>query len=94
MNSGTAEQEQKGVTMPSDAAMALPTASRRPASRARVRSGEKKDRTTPMAKTTCVSSISTLGVSYRKKVIAWPRWLAGSTGSSDTAHSENGTSWL
>ena len=35
----------------------------RPARRARVRSGEKKLRTTPMPNTTSVSSISTLGVS-------------------------------
>ena len=63
MNSGTAEQEQKGVTMPSDAAIALPTPSLRPASRARVCSGEKKERTMPMAKTTQVSSSSTFGVS-------------------------------
>ena len=41
MNSGTAEQEQNGVTMPSSAAITLPTPSCRPASRARVRSGVK-----------------------------------------------------
>ena len=63
MNSGMAEQEQKGVTMPSDAAMALPIPSRRPASSARVRSGEKKERIIPMAKTTPVRSSSTFGVS-------------------------------
>ena len=63
MNSGTAEQEQKGVRMPSPAASTLPTPSRFPASSARVFSGEKKLRTTPMAKTTSVSSSSTLGVS-------------------------------
>jgi hypothetical protein len=43
--------------------MALPTPSRRPASKARVRSGEKKERTTPMAKTTSVSNSSTFGTS-------------------------------
>ena len=63
MNSGTAEQEQNGVTMPSPAAATLPTPSRFPASSARVRSGEKKLRTTPMPNTTRVSSISTFGVS-------------------------------
>ena len=62
-NSGTAEQEQKGVKTPRMAAATLPTPSRRPASKARVRSGEKKLRTTPMPKTTSVSSISTFGVS-------------------------------
>lgn len=40
-----------------------PTPSRCPANSARVRSGEKNDRTTPMAKTTSVSSSSTFGVS-------------------------------
>ncbi len=63
MNSGTAEQEQKGVTMPSDAASTLPMPSRFPASSARVFSAEKKLRTTPMANTTSVSSNSTFGVS-------------------------------
>ena len=63
MNSGTAEQEQKGVTMPRLAARALPTPSRRPASRARVRSGAKKVWITPMTKTMPVSRSSTLGVS-------------------------------
>ena len=41
MNSGTAEQEQKGVTMPSSAAMTLPAASRFPASIRRARSAVK-----------------------------------------------------
>ena len=41
MNSGTAEHEQNGVTMPSDAAITLATPSLRPASSARVRSGVK-----------------------------------------------------
>ena len=63
MNSGTAEQEQNGVTMPRPAASTLPTPSRFPASSARVFSGEKKLRTTPMANTTSASSISTFGVS-------------------------------
>jgi hypothetical protein len=43
MNKGTAEQEQNGVTTPSNAASTLPTDSRRPCKRARVRSGVKKD---------------------------------------------------
>jgi hypothetical protein len=41
MNSGTAEHEQNGVTMPRLAAMTLAAPSVRPASRARVRSGVK-----------------------------------------------------
>ena len=63
MNSGTAEQLQKGVTMPRLAAMTLPVTSRRPRSRARVRSGLKNERTTPMPKTTMASRSSTLTVS-------------------------------
>ena len=62
-NSGTAEQEQKGVRMPRKAASTLPTPSRLPERRARVFSGLKKLRTTPITKTISVSSISTLGVS-------------------------------
>ena len=41
MNSGTAEQEQKGVTMPRLAARTLAMPSVLPASRARVRAGVK-----------------------------------------------------
>jgi hypothetical protein len=63
MKSGTAEQEQKGVTIPRSAARTLPTDSRFPARMARVRSGVKKDRTIPTAKTISVKSSSTLGVS-------------------------------
>ena len=63
MNSGTAEQEQKGVTIPKLAAMALPIPSRRPASSDRVRSGAKKVWITPIRKTMPVSRSSTLGVS-------------------------------
>ena len=63
MNSGTAEHEQNGVTMPSNAARTLPTDSRRPASSRRVRSAVKNVRITPTPKTTSTSSISTFGVS-------------------------------
>ena len=52
MNSGTAEQEQKGVTMPSSAASTLPADSRLPARTRRVRSGVKNERTMPTPKTT------------------------------------------
>lgn len=41
MNSGTAEQEQNGVTMPRLAAITFAAPSLRPASSARVRSGVK-----------------------------------------------------
>ena len=61
INSGTAEQEQNGVTMPSSAASTLPVDSRRPESIRRVRSGVKNDRTMPTPNTTSVSSSSTLG---------------------------------
>lgn len=50
MNTGTAEQEQNGVTTRSSVAGTFPIPSRRPASRARVRSVEKKQRTIPMRK--------------------------------------------
>ena len=70
MNSGTAEQEQNGVTMPSSAASTLPADSRRPCKIARVRSGVKYERTMPTPKTTSPSSISTFGVSYRKNSTA------------------------
>jgi len=63
IKSGTAEQEQNGVTMPSVAASTFPTPSRLPESSARVRSGEKKVWMMPIAKTMPVSSNSTLGVS-------------------------------
>ena len=63
MNSGTAEQEQKGVTMPRLAAITLPMPSRLPDSSARVRSGEKKVWMMPIRKTMPVSSRRTLGVS-------------------------------
>ena len=62
-NKGTAEQEQNGVTTPSAAAAILANPSRLPARSARVRSGEKKLRTTPMPNTTSVRSKRTLGVS-------------------------------
>ena len=63
IKSGTAEQEQNGVTTPSSAARTLPTAVFFPASIARVFSGVKNDRRMPIPKTISVSSMSTLGVS-------------------------------
>ena len=63
MKSGTAEQEQNGVTTPNNAAKTFPNDSRLPASTRRVRSGVKKDRTMPTPKTTSVKSSNTLGVS-------------------------------
>ena len=88
-NSGTAEQEQNGVKTPSPAAATLATPSRLPASSLRVPSGEKKLRTTPMAKTTRVNSISTLGASKTKKRAASSRWLCGAIGTNDTTQLEN-----
>ena len=73
MNSGTAEQEQNGVTMPSSAASTLPMDSRLPDRIRRVRSGVKNDRTMPTPNTTSVSSISTLGDSKTKNSTAAPR---------------------
>ena len=63
MKKGIAEQEQNGVTIPSVAAMTLPTPVRLPDSNARVRSGEKKVWTTPIRKTIPQSNSKTFGVS-------------------------------
>ncbi len=63
MNSGTAEQEQNGVTIPRLAAITLATPSRRPASSARVRSGVNHELTIPITNTTAVNSSKTLGMS-------------------------------
>ena len=73
MNSGTAEQEQNGVTMPSNAASTLPVDSRLPDRIRRVRSGVKNERTMPTPNTTSVSSISTLGDSKTKNSTVAPR---------------------
>ncbi len=70
MNSGTAEHEQNGVTIPSSAASTLPTDSRLPARMRRVRSGVKNDRTMPTPNTTSTSSISTFGDSKTKNSTA------------------------
>ena len=90
-NSGTAEHEQNGVKIPRLAAATLPSPSRLPARKARVRSGEKKLRTMPMANTTSASSMSTLGVSKMKKLAASCRWLPGVIGIWATAQLENGS---
>ena len=71
--SGTAEQEQKGVTTPRHAARTLPADSRLPERTRRVRSGVKKERITPTPKTTGTRSIRTLGVSKRKNSTAAAR---------------------
>ena len=77
MNSGTAEQEQNGVTTPSSAARMLPRNSPLPDKIRRVRSGVKKDRIIPTQKTISTSNRSTLGTSKRKNSTAalkcWPR---------------------
>ena len=73
MNSGTAEQEQNGVTTPSNAPSRFPADSRLPERIRRVRSGVKNDRTTPTPKTTSVSSRSTLGTSNTKNSTAVPK---------------------
>ena len=56
MNAGTAEHEQNGVTTPKPAAATLPTPSRLPPSRARVRSTDMKLRRIVTTKITPVSS--------------------------------------
>src|SRR6266568_2946713 len=71
--SGTAEQEQNGVTTPSSAASTLPTDSRFPRRMSRVRSALKKDWTIPTPKTIRASRRRTLGASYRKNATLCPR---------------------
>src|SRR3990172_10330872 len=73
MNSGTAEHEQNGVTMPSIAASTFPIPCRRPPSRARVRSGLKKVRTIPITKIMPESRSRILGTSYRKNATDSPK---------------------
>jgi len=63
MKAGTAEHEQNGATTPKPAAMTLPTPSRRPSSRARVRSTLMKLRSTLTAITMAASSSAILLVS-------------------------------
>ena len=63
MNAGTAEQEQNGVITPSPAAITLPTPSRRPPSRARVRSMLMNERRTVTMKMIPHSSRTILTVS-------------------------------
>jgi hypothetical protein len=60
---GTAEHEQKGVTVPRRAAIPLPAISLFPERTRRARSGVKNERITPTAKTTRVRSRRTLGAS-------------------------------
>ena len=73
INSGTAEQEQKGVTIPKRAASTLPANSLFPERKALVFSGVKKLRMMPTPKTTRNRSIMTFGVSYRKNSIEAPK---------------------
>ncbi len=78
MNSGTAEQEQNGVTIPKPAA---PTVAGRvpwPARAARIRSGGKYDRRNVTTVTMPSSRSSTFGTSYRKKATASPRCVPAS----------------
>src|SRR4030066_407544 len=70
MKSGTAEQEQKGVTPPRRDASTFPADSRFPARMRRALSGVKKDRTIPTAKTTSVRSIRIFGASKTKNSTA------------------------
>ncbi len=63
MNRGTAEQEQKGVTMPKSAAATVATTTLRPASAIRTFSGAKKLRTMATTHTMPVSRSSTFGTS-------------------------------
>jgi len=62
-NNGIAEQEQKGVTTPSELANTLPVKRDLPPSIFLVLSGEKYDRIIPTAKTTNTNNSNTLGTS-------------------------------
>ena len=75
IKSGTAEQEQKGVTTPKSAASTSPKISRLPAKMVLVRSGVKKERNTPTPQITRINSMKTLGISRKKKATASPRWV-------------------
>ena len=72
MKSGTAEQEQNGVTIPRSAARTLPTTVEpfRSASQARVFSGEKNERMNVIAKMITTSRMKILTVSKMKKFSA------------------------
>jgi hypothetical protein len=72
---GIAEQEQKGVTMPSIEAKTLPVNSDFPSSVRRVLSGVKKLRMTPTTKMIRTNSIKTFGTSNRKNRKASVRWF-------------------
>ena len=74
MKSGTAEQEQNGVTIPNEAAPTVPVISPRPANAARTLSGGKKPRISVTTVMMPTSSSSTLGTSSRKKATASPNW--------------------
>jgi len=64
MNSGTAEQEQNGVTIPQPATSTLPAPRRLPDNSTRVRPGKKSlANECPMRKTMPTSRSSTFGVS-------------------------------
>jgi hypothetical protein len=62
-NNGIAEQEQNGVTTPSELANTLPVKRDLPPSIFLVLSGEKYDRIIPTAKTTNTNNSNTLGTS-------------------------------
>jgi hypothetical protein len=67
---GMAEQEQNGVTIPSNDAITFPVKSDFPSSALRVFSGEKYERTIPTRKIISVSRRRTFGTSKIKNLIA------------------------
>jgi hypothetical protein len=68
-----AEQEQNGVTTPSELAKTLPVKRDFPPRIFLVRSGEKYERIIPTAKTTNTNNINTLGTSKIKNQMALVR---------------------
>ena len=73
MNSGTAEHEQNGVTIPNAAAATVPANVPRPARAARTRSGGKNPRMSVTMVMMPSSRRRTLGTSSRKNATASPR---------------------
>ena len=93
MKSGTAEQEQKGVTTPKRAAPVAPATTLRPASVCRTLSGDTNERRKLTRVTTPTSRSMTLGRSKRKNANAAPKpSLVSRPRTSVVSHSTAGAS--
>jgi len=78
INNGTAEQEQKGVTIPKQLANTFPNSNDFFSRAFLVVSGEKNERIIPTANTMSIRSNKTLGTSYKKNLTASVRRKEGS----------------